>query len=112
MTDQELNEWIAKKRGWVLHPHEKLGSMHDPSTKWYNPKTNGSFWTQDPPFCTSWQYAGELLEELGSNGDTLVIYFEETKWYFDSEKDNVFGISEKLTRAIAESWAMWSEQCG
>jgi hypothetical protein len=114
LTDQELNELIAVKRGWIYNPYEKFGSLYEPSVLWHNPKTNESFYSAAPDFSGLWRWAGELLVEvlMDNTGNS----FEYQPNLFPDRPWAIMGIggngSASPTRAIAESWAMWSEQCG
>jgi hypothetical protein len=62
MTD--LNTAIAFQQGWILRPYEKLGSMYEPSVKWYNPKTNQSLYTHDPDYEQDARLYMALFEEF------------------------------------------------
>ena len=106
MTDQELNEAIARIRNEfdVKVVFVKIEDGYQ--------KTEQTFF---PDYCNSWQCAGELLEEMAKpNLRPSLFYCENFKWtcnisilepegrYFEhkvSVRNCVFP-----TRAIAEAW--------
>ena len=122
MENNELNEKIAILRGWVLHPHEKLGSMYDPTVKWYNPKTNQTLWTHDPDYCGDWKLAGELLDDMADNGYCPALIFDDDgHWSVSTDGNQTINFESPCdvhtsffvkkedwrdtpTRAIAEAW--------
>jgi len=122
LTDQELNELIAVKRGWIYNPYEKFGSLYEPSVLWHNPKTNESFYSAAPDFSGLWRWAGELLEEMADNGYCPALIFDDNDHWsvstdgnqtlnFESpcDVDTSFFVKKESwrdspTRAIAEAW--------
>jgi hypothetical protein len=125
LTDQELNEWIAVKRGICVHDlhdykKDNRGYCGD-YTQWRCRKCKKSFgglhyhggkmFEDMPNYSTSWQYAGELLEEVLM--DNVGNSFEYQPNLFPNRPWSIMGIvgngSTSPTRAIAESWSMWSQ---
>jgi hypothetical protein len=130
LSDEKLNELIAVKRGYENIPEALIND------EW----VKGSFWSKQgvgyfekhaPDYCTSWQYAGELLEEMPNTGlCPALIYDDDGHWAVANDGTQTLSLQEGTndvytsffvkkedwkdspTRAIAESWAMWSEQCG
>ena len=99
MTDQELNEAIAKKRGWKKCTCEWC--QKNSTSFWINPDENST--EELPDVVLDWNMAGGLLEEMdtpmlkrGVEGDWLCGNF------------NLYhGITPQ--RAICEAWLEWSE---
>lgn len=102
LTDQELNEKISNKRlvlvGDIEIPHN--GEIKDNRISKYVYRD----------YCGSWQWAGELLDDMANTKENQSELSPEIK-YLDGIKMwkiYLFGrhqfVSEKLTRAIAEAW--------
>jgi hypothetical protein len=125
LTDQELNELIAVKRGYVK-------GLRNYWTQTFNDSLR-PFYCEPfaPNFTDSWKWAGELLEEMPNTGlCPALIYDDDGHWAVANDGTQTLSLQEGTndvytsffvkkedwkdspTRAIAESWAMWSEQCG
>lgn len=109
MTDEMLNEAIVLKRGWAkLETH-----INYPIELWKNKYGLTLLRSQIPDYCTSWQWAGELLEEMPFN-TKLINYEDEVNgrqfWTCSVTQHYVYGrelayaISSSPTRAISEAW--------
>jgi len=95
LSDQELNELIAKKSGMYI----------EHSIKYECPvyEFNGGIWTRCPDFCSSWQLSGELLEAINENEKAWLSKLHE-KWQVWFTERDVFVIADSPTRAISEAW--------
>ena len=103
-TDEQVNEAIAVKRGWVLH--SCVGCNHD---WWMTPDGGVDYNQTDPPYYThDWRLCGELLEET-MNG-TPVDVGNVTDGYMVSWGCSYDIICRDLKRAICEAWLAWKEQ--
>jgi hypothetical protein len=108
MTCQELNEIIAKKRGYKFQydngEYKKL---------WRDPKGDIVYEGDFPDYCNSWEFAGELLGELiqKMNLFKIVVFLDEV----DHRDVEVFLLngayltltwhkSDNKCRKIAEAW--------
>ena len=99
MTDEELNEAIALKRGWTVVI---------PDTLW----TRGTCANNDiedtrelPDYTHDWRLAGGLLEEMLSDGGHHLRYVQARN------KFAVGGVERDTPqRAICEAWLSWKEQ--
>jgi hypothetical protein len=95
LTDQQLNEEIALKRGWTYNN----GVLYNPGN---------SVWHEGiPDFCNSWEWAGRLLEEiLNKEGsieilhDTFLVHGYHVAYRLNEDGD----VADTPTRAIAEAW--------
>ena len=85
LSDKELNELIAKQRGW---------------RKWRGMWASGS---NPPDFCNSWQWAGELLETI--NNPKLARHGDFWICTADSGMAHTCR-ADSPTRAIAEAYAI------
>jgi len=114
LTDEQLNEEIAKLRGWKINPLViDFGLNADVSFKYVSP--DGKCQSRCPNFCNSWEWAGELLEEMKDEGIELSFGpnhdYSPTinQWcvHFPNWNINYRGIitfSDSPTRAIAEAY--------
>ncbi len=103
MTDSQLNEAIAKARGLL---REMNGCDH---IQW---QVGGDIKDNPPDYCNSWQYAGELLEEMPFQ--TKLINYEDEgngREFWTCNVTNLLNGREVAyvqagspTRAIAEAW--------
>lgn len=111
MTNEQLDRWIAEKKGW----------SHIPNGHWkwvyyYEDEESEGDYRYDPPsFTTDARYAFELLEEMAkdnpytmkieynpaTNSWTILAQTSKDKWIPDAFS------SLRLTRAICEAWAQW-----
>lgn len=105
-TDEQVNEAIAVKRGWVLH--SCVGCNHD---WWMMPDGGVDYNQTDPPDYThDRRLAGELLEEmlncsLRRWGDKWVCGFYDDKGYLVNQAT----VHDTPQRAICEAWLAWKE---
>jgi hypothetical protein len=108
MSDQELNEAIAVKRGWKKSINHKIESWR---TYWYDPKDpeqhddGDKCSTEVPNYCGKWQYVGELLEEMRGILYHVVQPGDIEQWACSAKgrkSPMEFGCTP--TRAIAEAW--------
>ena len=121
LSNQQLNELIAVKRGWK-HPISisVSGKIDDPNKWWMNPDVKEG-WSSDewactrvPNFCSDWQYAGELFVELVDKSDSAQLCGEKfindelAEYWVNIVTRDGDEISTKSnnypTRAIAEAW--------
>ena len=89
MTDQELNEAIAKKRGWKKCTCEWCQKNSTPF--WINPGENST--EELPDVVLDWNLAGGLLEELPSDARARVVIVSPNE----------------IKRATCEEWLKRSE---
>lgn len=104
MTD--LNAVIAKARGWILNPYEKLGSMYEPSVKWYNPKTGEKLYTHDPDFQGDARLYMALADEMKC---TMCYNRTMKKWLIyregaDIDCDSSIGDASDIGPAICQAY--------
>ena len=110
-TDEQVNEAIAVKRGWVLHLC--VGCNHD---WWMTPDGGVDYNQQDPPYYThDWRLCGELLEEMKEADVNLQYYPTLNKWGCEWIQGTPMAcdIREQAARtpqrAICEAWLAWKE---
>ena len=102
MTDDQLNEAIAKKRGWKKCTCEWCQKNSTPF--WINPDENS---TEDLPDITlDWNLAGALLEEMKYPGLSKRV---DGKWICFNYDETIPHIADTPQRAICEAWLKWSE---
>jgi len=109
LTDEQLNEEIAKLRGWKKV--EVTGGL------WlmFPPEGVDDNYHRAPDFCNSWEWAGDLLEEMKDEGIELsfgpnhdysptinqwCVHFPN--WNIDYR--GIITFSDSPTRAIAEAF--------
>jgi hypothetical protein len=106
LTNQELNELIAVKRGF----HKEKNEL------WYRDQLDSlkTFYCQSfaPNYCGSWKLSGELLEEMPV--ETSLINFEDDttgKQFWECKITNLltgnvvlFAGNTSPSRAISEAW--------
>jgi hypothetical protein len=86
MTDDQLNRWIARRKGWVVQqfdPAAKHGWMRvspGPNKDRCNYRNEKEAWDEGPYYCTELSDAGKLLADMGV---------------------------QMSAREIAEAWAVW-----
>lgn len=109
LTDEELNEAIALKRGWLL----KTCACGCPGCRdwWMTPDGGVDYNQTDPPDYThDWRLCGDLLEEMAMDGGGLSFM---VKWHVDYKAGhNTYKMVSADTpqRAICEAWLAWKEQ--
>ena len=108
-TDEQVNEAIAVKRGWVLH--SCVGCNHD---WWMMPDGGVDYNQTDPPYYThDWKLAGELLEEFERGGIAKVKSLT-LGWlwmaYTGTEEKPISCTALTPQRAICEAWLAWKEK--
>lgn len=103
MPDQELNEWIAKKKGYL--------PVQEGGVKYVLCGYLTSIPMAMPDYCADWKFAGELEEE----GKFEIKYNDYLKkWHVYRQNIMLFEDAlatnpDNLPRAIAEAWAVWDE---
>lgn len=107
MTDQELNEWIARKRGWKKEAG--VGQFSYPTYWWHKPKEYTR--VEPPDYCNDWKWAGELEEE-----GRFDLIHDEIHNVWRALKINCLhvyvGRDKIATRAISEAYAVMTESLG
>jgi hypothetical protein len=109
MTDEELNEAIALKRGWKKV--RILVGLSIERCLW----DNGHYQhTSAPHYTHDWRLAGELLEEMRDKCLVSLMNgrLDNPSWLC-SIFSNMVGIStiaDTPQRAICEAWLAWKEQ--
>jgi len=100
LTDQELNELIAVQRGWVVAATEYEGGVI--ISKDWKRLVNGMYVYGSPDYANSWQWAGELLDEIKEDLDSIT--YGLIQWHVVVNANQVKRLS--LTRAISEAYAI------
>jgi len=113
LSNEQLNELIAKQRGWVTKHTKRAGTWWE---FWKN-STLRRVEEFPPDYCNSWQWAGELLEEMRQKFFRLAVY----QWdyststlivgdYRQGHDENIHNFEHEskvgATRAIAEAFAI------
>jgi len=101
LTDDEINERIAIKKGWKRLAIDVEGYFRPDGINKYQ------YERRVPDSTTDWRLAGELLEELLDNEQLVTI--EHNTWHSgyaisQTDKDK---FCPTLMRAIAEYWLEW-----
>lgn len=131
MSDNELNEWIARKRGWktecfyqsingqsgfvirLITPEGKVADWSGSHTQ----LSHSDIWNlmdNRPDYCNKWIYAGELEEE----GKFTIAYDLHTETWFvypqdaNTVSDDLLAWNAVLPRAISEAYAVMTETLG
>ena len=113
MTDEELNEAIALKQGWLLKTC--ACGCHD---WWMTPDGGVDYNQTDPPNYThDWRLCGDLLEEMRTGYYSPYSFWDcdETTWACQINFDDggMFSFIKKCAttpqRAICEAWLAWKE---
>ncbi len=99
MTDDELNEAIAIKKGWSRYIHHDENGLWD---EWYTPRHKPSIYNQIPKHTHDWRLAGELLEEMPGSVELGRCI---RGWYCMLRYSLVF--AQTPQRAICEAWLEW-----
>ena len=103
LRDQELNELIAVKRGWVKKHTKKAGTWFE---LWEGIKLLRITPDEPPDHCNSWTWTGELLEEIKHKIGRIT--FDDKYWcvwiWFEGGEHRTY--AEILTRAISEAYAI------
>ena len=101
-TDEQVNEKIAKKKGWMKLGYPAVPEWQKPGERSYN----GA-----PDYCHDWRLCGELLEEMVV-ADVILIAYEKSKWivnWWDAAGlQEIDGDNPK--RLICEARLAWREQ--
>lgn len=114
MPDEELNKWIAQRRGWTVK-RELVDSTHDwvktdptPNRNRTCYRSEKEAWDDGPRYCEDMNDAVKLLQAIQ---DVDIFYYTSAKiWtvkypsFFSKVKDR-YVEHEILARAIAEVWA-------
>ena len=107
MTDEQINEAIAVKRGWRRATHNDENGIWD---EWFTPRGTRSIYNRYPQYTHDWRLAGELLEEmlncsLRRWGDKWCCGFYDDKGYLINQAT----VHDTPQRAICEAWLAWKE---
>lgn len=111
MNDQELNEKIAVKRGWTHRTLDINGGIE----LWTSPHGMNCAEEEIPDYCNSWQWAGELLDNLKPEGVELSYGpnhdFTPTinQWCvhfpnWNVKNRGIITFADLAQRAISEAW--------
>lgn len=95
-TDEQINEAIAKAKGWVYYK---------PTKTWGRRETADQIHGSLPDYTHDWRFAGELLEEMAEAGLEASLCFDDTIGWFLKAK---FG--KPPQRAICEAWLAWKDK--
>jgi hypothetical protein len=105
-TDEQVNEAIAIKRGWVCY---------QPINTWFNQETGEYSQGNAIDYAHSWELCGELLEEMKASrllreddGSWCCIF--ECAEYPTDETISIAVFAPTPQRAICEAWLAWKEQ--
>ena len=108
MTDQELNEAIAKKKGWIYFP-----DSHWKWVRYYDEKEcEGDYQSDMPDYIHDWNLAGGLLEEM--RWYIVEISYNAENWLLLlNTPDDIRRFEGKdLKRVIDEAWLERNETIG
>lgn len=83
MTDQEINEAVARKLGWKEAGH--LGWMSD-STKYKKPDDVICRKPGPPDYCHDIKAAWEIMLYVDKNGPDFNVGTNQNAWYVESNK--------------------------
>lgn len=129
LTVEQVNEEIAKRRGWS-GPDEfvlwnlDLAAAAPADRAYYDAKIengDGARWELQgaPPYCGDWSLAGPLLEELAVGSASPHLYVDELMGAWTCKADNALGgpfvpmvTSGRPTESIARVWLIvhWSKE--
>ena len=108
-TDDELNDAIAVKKGWVFS--ECIDCHHE---YWIAPDGAVDYNESDPPdYTNDWRLAGKLLEEMKFTAVSLFFNQVIDKWgigWIDEYNSHHCLYSPTPQRAICEAWLAWKGQ--
>lgn len=110
LTDEQVNEAIAVKRGWKTE--RVLMGLSVEHTRWIG--ASGVL-LQPPDYTHSWNLCGELLEEIGHNSSVVNLQLDHTgftcyvrRYPTANAKLIMTHSNDTPQRAICEAWLAWT----
>ena len=119
LSDTELNELIAVKRGWKVDYYVDGDDEEHNKITWLTNKgvlvssdfgmaTLSDFQWAIPDYAGSWRWCGELLVEMANKIERIelvrALCTNGKKFWCVRGNDKIPNVSNSPTRAIAEAW--------
>lgn len=99
-----LNETIAKARGWTVHVrNDEYGVVET----WHTPKGTPSIYNRRPDFEHDANLYMQLFMEMSKCGRIFIEDLEDGDWlvaYIDNDDCSPFGIADTIGTAICLAW--------